>query len=84
MVLGMSPMKEMVKKGRGSGMTWTGLGDLKEWIGGRVRAGINGAFGVPGEDDNGRKVVEFCAERWLCVGNILQTQGWQGAKMEWR
>ena len=27
-----------------------------------------GAFGVPEENDNGR-VVEFCAERGLCVGN---------------
>ena len=29
---------------------------------------ITGASGVPGENDNGR-VVKFCAERGLCVGN---------------
>ena len=34
-----------------------------------MRAGINGAFGVPGKNDNGRRVVEFFAERGLCVAN---------------
>ena len=33
------------------------LEDLNGWIGDRVRAGITGAFGVPGENDNGRRVV---------------------------
>ena len=41
------------------------LGDLND----RVRASITGAFGVPGENDNRRRVVEFYAERWLSVGN---------------
>ena len=45
------------------------LGDLTGWRGDRTRAGITGAFGVPEEKDNGRRVVEFCAERGLCVGN---------------
>ena len=45
------------------------LGDLNGWIRDRVRAGITGAFGVPGENDDGRRVVEFCAERGLSVGN---------------
>ena len=64
------------------------LGDLNGWIGDRVRASITGAFGVPRENANGRRVIEFCAERKLCVSNILceqvfalSTQGWQGAKM---
>ena len=34
-----------------------------------MRAGITGAFVDIGENDNGRRVVEFCAERGLCVGN---------------
>ena len=34
-----------------------------------VRAGITGSFRVPGENKNGRRVVEFCAERGLCVSN---------------
>ena len=34
-----------------------------------MRAGITGAFGAPGDNDNGRRVVEFCAEGGLCVGN---------------
>ena len=45
------------------------LGDLNGWIEDRMRASITGAFRVPGENDNGRRVVEFCAERGLCVGN---------------
>ena len=47
------------------------MGDLNEWIGDRTRAGITGAFGVPGENENGRRMVEFCAERGLCVTHIL-------------
>ena len=45
------------------------LGDLNGWIRDRTRAGITGAFEVPGENDNGRRVVEFCAERGLFAGN---------------
>ena len=44
-------------------------------IGDETKASITSAFGVPGESDNGRRVVEFCDE---------STQGWQGFKMEWR
>ena len=35
----------------------------------RMRADIIGAFEVPGEDDNGRRLVEFCDETGLCMGN---------------
>ena len=45
------------------------MGDLNGWIGERVRAGITRAFGVPGENDNGRRAVEFCAQSGLCIGN---------------
>ena len=31
-------------------------------IGDRTRAGITGAFVVPGENDNGRRIVEFGEE----------------------
>ena len=34
-----------------------------------MRTGITGAFGIPGESENGRRVVKFCAERGQCVGN---------------
>ena len=34
-----------------------------------ARADMTGAFGAPGEKVNGIKVVEFCAERGLCMGN---------------
>ena len=42
---------------------------LNGWIGESSTTGITGAFGVPGENDNGRRVVEFCTERGVCVGN---------------
>ena len=41
----------------GNGYKLFVLGDLSGWIGDRVRAGITGAFGVPGENENGRRVV---------------------------
>ena len=67
------------------------LEDLNEWIGDRARGGITGAFGVPGEND-GRRLVEFCAERGVCVwvtqalsiGVSVSTQIWQVVKTEWR
>ena len=45
------------------------LGDLNVWIGDRTRAGMTVVFGVPGKSDKGRRVVEFCKERELCVNN---------------
>ena len=47
------------------------LEDLNVWIGDRKRAGITGAFGIPRENDNGRRVVEFCEEMGLCVSNTF-------------
>ena len=38
---------------------------IEDW----VRAAITGVFRVSGENDNGRRVVSFCAERGLYVGN---------------
>ena len=48
------------------------LRDVNGWIGDRTRAGISGAFGIAGENDNDRRVVEFCEERGLCVSNTFQ------------
>ena len=39
------------------------LGELNGWIEDKTRAGIIGAFGIQGDNDNGKRVVEFCAER---------------------
>ena len=67
---GMVPMKEMVKKD----MERHGLcilGDLNRWIGDRTTPGITDSFGVPGKNDNGRRVVKFWAKRGLCVGNTF-------------
>ena len=55
----------------GNGNRLCVLGDLHGWIGDKLRAGITGAFKVPGENEKGRRVVEFYAERRLCVGNIF-------------
>ena len=75
----------------GNGFRLCVLGDLNGLIGDKTRAGITGAFGVPGENDNGRRVVEFCAERELCVGNtyfkhksLYKFIRWKGVKTEWR
>ena len=32
-----------------------------------MKAGTNGALVVSGENDNGRRVVDFCAERGLYI-----------------
>ena len=52
-----------------NGYTLCVLDDLNGWIGYRVRAGITSAIGVPGKNENRRRVVEYYAERGLCVGN---------------
>ena len=43
-------------------------GRLNGWRDG-TRASITGAFGVSEENNNGRRVVQICAERGLCVDN---------------
>ena len=55
--------------------------------GDNLRADIICGFGVPGENDNGKKVIDFCNERGLCVSNtyfehkiIPEIK----AKIEWR
>ena len=53
----------------GNGYTLGILGDLNEGIGDRMRITITGTFGVPGENYNGKRVLEFCTERELCVLN---------------
>ena len=64
------------------------LGDLNGWIGDRTKAGITGAFGVSEENDNGRRLVEFWAEKGLCVVILsteicISTQEWQdGVKVK--
>ena len=50
---------EMTLDSVGNGYRLYILGDLNGWIGDRTRAGITGAFKIPEENDNGRRVVEF-------------------------
>ena len=65
------------------------LGDPNGWVGDRLRMGINDRFDVPGENYNGRRVIDFCAEMRLCVGNTsktrvcISTPRWLEAKEEW-
>ena len=47
------------------------LGDLNGWIGDQKRDGITGGFGVEGENENGRRVIDFCAEKGMCVSNTF-------------
>ena len=57
-----------------------------------MRAGITGgAFGVPGENDNVRRVRSSVLKgdcvrviHTFSTGVCISTQGWQGVKMEWR
>ena len=56
----------------GNGYRLCMLGYLNGWIRDRAKAGVTGAFGVPGKNDNGRRPVEFCAERGLYVGNTIK------------
>ena len=56
----------------------------------RVRVGITGAFGVPEENYNGKRVFDFCAERgcvWVTHASstrvYIATLGWLGTKTEW-
>ena len=42
------------------------LGDLKGWIEISMKVGIICGFGVPGENDNGKKLIDFCVET-VCV-----------------
>ena len=43
----------------GNGYRLCMLRDLNGWIGNRLRASVTGAFEVPGENDNRRKMVSF-------------------------
>ena len=57
------------------------LGYLNGWTGDGTIAGVIGVFGVPGENANGKRVVEFCFEN---TEVRLSTKEWQGVKTEWR
>ena len=50
----------------GNGYRLCVLGDLNGWVGDRVRVGITGGFQGSGENDNVRRVVEFCSESGMC------------------
>ena len=50
----------------GNGYRLCILKDLNEGIGDRTRTSLTSAFGVPGENYNGKRVVEFCPERGIC------------------
>ena len=64
--------KEVLERHRqdsvGNGYRLCLLGDLNGWVGDGTKAGITGVFGVPGENDNGRRAVVF----WMEMG------GWYG------
>ena len=47
------------------------IGDLNVWVGNIVVDGIVERYGVPGINDNGRKVIDFCAGMELCIANTF-------------
>ena len=55
------------------------MGDLNGWVVDRVRVGITSAFRVSRENDNGRTVVDFCAEIVY-----ISTLRWLETKTGWR
>ena len=67
------------------------LGDLNGWVGDMMKVGITEQFVVLGENDNGRKLIEFCVEKGLWLVNtyfkyksLHSSPGCLEAKMEWR
>ena len=52
----------------GNGYRLCILGDRNGWIEDRTRAGTTGTFGVPGETDNGRRVMEFFRRKGALCG----------------
>ena len=53
------------------------LGGLNGWFYDRVRVGITAAFGVLGENDNGRRVTDFCAGKYVWVKHTSKTKSLQ-------
>ena len=62
---------DMIVDRVGNGYRLCVLGDLNGCVGDRLKVGTTGGFGIPGENANCRRVVEFCEERGLCVGNTF-------------
>ena len=53
----------------GNGYRLLVVGDLNGWVGDEAIDGITGKFGVPGVNENGERVVDFCADRGMCIAN---------------
>ena len=53
----------------GDGIDYVCWEDLNGWVRHWVRVGITITFGVPEENDNRRRVVDFCPERGLYMGH---------------
>ena len=55
-----------------------------------MRVGITAAFGVLGENDNGRRVTDFCAGKYVWVKHTSKTKVYRStlwgveAKMDWK
>ena len=46
------------------------MGHLNEWSGDRMTEDKTGGLGILGENENGKRRADCCAERKLCVGAI--------------
>ena len=53
----------------GNGYRLCAIGDLNGWLEDRSRVGVTGGFGVPGENDNGRMIIDLFVKRVLYVSN---------------
>ena len=54
---------DRIVDGAANGYTLGLMGYLNGWVGDTVNVSIIDVFGVPEENDNGRRLVDFCAEK---------------------
>ena len=47
------------------------LGDLNARVGNTVIRGVTARYGVPGENDSGRRLIDMCREQELAIGNTF-------------
>ena len=45
------------------------LGDLNARVGNGEVEGVVGKYGVPGENENGERLLDMCVEQELVIGN---------------
>lgn len=47
------------------------MGDFNGWVSNRARGEVKGAFRVDVENQNGEKIVDFCAEKMRVINTFF-------------